>query len=61
MISLNRLKEKSAAVSSLVEDIRNQLPNSEYAEDLENNYSELYSIILDVCETLDCILSDIEK
>ncbi len=61
MVSLKRFKEKSATISSLVEDIRNQLPNNDVAEDLDNNYGELYSMILDVCETLDAVVSDIEK
>lgn len=61
MVNLNKFKQKASAVSSLVEDIGNQLPNSEYAEELDNNYGELYSMILDVVETLDCILSDVEK
>ncbi|NFI95609.1 hypothetical protein FC961_14635 [Clostridium botulinum] len=61
MVSLKMLKQKSAIVSSLVEDIVHDLPDNEIAEDLENNYGELYSMILTVCETLDCILSDIEK
>ncbi|MBY6915377.1 hypothetical protein [Clostridium botulinum] len=61
MVSLKRFKEKSATVSSLVEDIRNQLPDNDVAEDLDNNYGELYSMILDVVETLDAVVSDIEK
>ncbi|NFG58154.1 hypothetical protein FC778_05285 [Clostridium botulinum] len=61
MVSLKRFKEKSATVSNIVEEMVHDLPDNEIAEDLENNYGELYSMILTVCETLDCILSDIEK
>ncbi|MBN1046216.1 hypothetical protein DVW08_12775 [Clostridium botulinum] len=61
MVSLKMLKQKSAIVSSLVEDVRNQLPDNDVAEDLDNNYDELYSMILDVIETLDGVISDIEK
>ncbi|MBN1076988.1 hypothetical protein [Clostridium botulinum] len=61
MVSLKILKQKSATVSSLVEDVRNQLPDNEIADDLDNNYGELYSMILDVVETLDAVISDIEK
>ncbi|MBY6932116.1 hypothetical protein [Clostridium botulinum] len=61
MVSLKMLKQKSATVSSLVEDVRHQLPDNDVAEDLENNYDELYSMILSVCETLDAVVSDIEK
>ncbi|MGN2347258.1 hypothetical protein ACTFH7_01895 [Clostridium cagae] len=61
MVSLKRLEEKAAIVSSLVEDVRNQLPDNEIADDLDNNYGELYSMILDACETLDAVISDIEK
>lgn len=61
MISLKRLKEKSAAVKALVDDVNNYLPDNEDAEDLERNYDELYSMILDIGETLDCVLSDVKK
>ncbi|NFR85368.1 MULTISPECIES: hypothetical protein [unclassified Clostridium] len=61
MVSLKMLKQKSAIVSSLVEDVRNQLPDNDVAENLDNNYDELYSMILDVIETLDGVISDIEK
>ncbi|NFE85327.1 hypothetical protein FDB41_15055 [Clostridium botulinum] len=61
MVSLKMLKQKSAIVSSLVEDVRHQLPDNEIADDLDNNYDELYSMILDVIETLDVVISDIEK
>ncbi|WP_252233742.1 hypothetical protein [Clostridium sp. ZS1] len=61
MVSLKMLKQKSATVSSLVEDVRHQLPDNDVTEDLENNYEELYSMILDVIETLDEVVSDIEK
>ncbi|NFI56990.1 hypothetical protein FDA48_11660 [Clostridium botulinum] len=61
MVSLKMLKQKSATVNSIVEDISHDLPDNETAEDLENNYGELYSMILDVIETLDAVISDIEK
>jgi len=61
MLSLRQLKLKAAAVSSLVGDVVNALPDNEDAETLDNNYSELYSMILDVAETLDAVISDIEK
>lgn len=63
MVSLKRFKEKSAAVNVIVEDVvcALSIKNQDLAEELENNYSELYSMILDSCETWDCVLSDIEK
>ncbi|WP_315080826.1 hypothetical protein [uncultured Clostridium sp.] len=63
MVSLKRFKEKSAVVNSIVEDAVHALSvkNPELGEDLENNYGELYSMILDSCETWDCVLSDIKK
>ena len=60
-LSIRQIKEKAATVSSLVGDIRNELPDSELAETLDDNYDQLYSMILEVAETLDCIISDIEK
>lgn len=60
-ISLTQLKQKAAAVNSIIKDVVNTLPDNEDAETLDNNYSELYSMILDVTETLDCVISDIEK
>ncbi len=60
-VSIKILKQKSAVVNSLIEDIVNALPDNGIADDLENNYSELYSMILDSCETWDCVLSGIEK
>ncbi|ACD22659.1 hypothetical protein FDE76_15565 [Clostridium botulinum] len=63
MVSLKRFKEKSAVVSNIVEDVVHELSvkNPYLAEDLENNYGELCSMILASCETWDCVLSDIEK
>lgn len=61
MVSLKRLKEKAIVVKSIIDDVNNYLPDNENAEDLERNYDQLYSMILDIGETLDCILSDIEK
>ncbi|NFN81257.1 hypothetical protein FDB25_12640 [Clostridium botulinum] len=63
MVSLKRFKEKSVVVNSIVEDVVHALSikNPDLAEALENNYSELYNMILASCETWDCVLSDIEK
>ncbi|AOR24325.1 hypothetical protein [Clostridium taeniosporum] len=63
MVSLKILKQKSAVVNSIVEDVVNELSvkNPELGEDLENNHGELYSMILDLSETLDVLTSDIEK
>ncbi|CAI3662205.1 MULTISPECIES: hypothetical protein [Clostridium] len=61
MISLARFTQKASAVNSLIQDVVNALPDNEAAESLENNYDELYSMILGIAETLDCTLSDVEK
>ncbi|CAI3202299.1 hypothetical protein [Clostridium neonatale] len=61
MISLARFTQKASAVNTLIQDIVNALPDNEAAESLENNYDELYSMILGIAETLDCTLSDVEK
>ena len=62
MVSLRQFKQKAAAVSSLVKGINAvAIPDSEEVEILEQNYDELYSMILDVAETLDAVISDIEK
>ena len=61
-ISLRQLKQKVAAVNSIVKDVCvARIPTLEDLEDLERNYDELYSMILDVTETLDAVISDIEK
>lgn len=61
-LSLRQLKQKAAAVNSIVHDVCvARIPNLENLEDLERNYDELYSIILDIAETLDAVISDIEK
>jgi hypothetical protein len=60
-VSLRQLKEKATMVNTLVQHVRNQLPDNEYAEDLDNNYYELWSMIIDVIETLDVVISDVEK
>jgi len=61
-VSLRQFKQKAAAVSSLVKDITvARVPKLEDLEDLERNYDELYSMILDVAETLDAVISDVEK
>ncbi|NFI58071.1 hypothetical protein FDA48_17385 [Clostridium botulinum] len=61
MVSIKRFKQKSAIVNSIVEDIVHALPDNEIAEELENNFGELYSMILGLCETLGVLNSDIEK
>lgn len=61
MISLKQLKERAAVVNSHVNDVRNALPDNDIAEYLENDYSVLYDMILDIAEALDGVLSDVEK
>lgn len=61
-ISLRQMKEKAAAVNSIVHDVCVvRIPTLEDLEDLEQNYGELWSMILDVTETLDAVISNIEK
>jgi hypothetical protein len=61
-ISLRQLKQKAAAVNSIVKDVTvARVPKLEDLEDLERNYDELYSMILDAVETLDVVISDVEK
>ena len=61
-ISLRQMKEKAAAVNSIVKDVTvARVPKLEDLEDLERNYDELYSMILDVSETLDVVISDVER
>ena len=56
------MKEKAAAVNSIVKDVTvARVPKLEDLEDLERNYDELYSMILDVSETLDVVISDVER
>lgn len=62
-VSLEILKQRAAAVNSSVQtalDYLNQT-NEEEATFLSNNWEQLYSMILDVSETLDVVLSDVEK
>ncbi|WP_026887680.1 hypothetical protein [Clostridium beijerinckii] len=61
MVSLKQLKERAAVVNSHVNDVRNALPDNDIAEYLENDYSVLYDMILDIAEALDGVLSDVEK
>lgn len=61
MVNIQQFKQKAVAVNSLVDDLRNALPNSEVAEYLENDYAVLYSMILDAIEALDAVLSYVEK
>ncbi|AQS10608.1 hypothetical protein CLOBY_27530 [Clostridium saccharobutylicum] len=61
-VSLAKLKSRSAVVSSLVNDVTYcERPNEDDLESLRNEYDLLYSDILDVIETLDYVLSDVEK
>lgn len=61
-ISLAELKRRSAVVSTLVKDVTNcRIPNEEDQNSLSNEYDVLYSMILDVVETLDVVVSDVEK
>lgn len=61
-ISLAELKRRSAVVSSLVKDVSScRIPNEYDLESLNNEYDLLYSMILDVLETLDVVVSDIKK
>lgn len=62
-VSLKVLKQRAAAVDSSVQvalDYLNQF-NEEEATFLSNNWEQFYSMILDVDEALDCILSNVEK
>lgn len=61
-ISLAELKRRSAVVSTLVKDVTNcRIPNEEDQNSLSNEYDVLYSMILDIAETLDAVVSDVEK
>lgn len=61
-VSLRELKRRSAVVNSLIKDIDScRIPNEDDIESLVNEYDVLYSIILDVIETLDVVISDVEK
>lgn len=61
-ISLAELKRRAAVVSTLVKDVTNcRIPNEEDQNSLSNEYDLLYSMILDVVETLDVVVSDVEK
>ena len=62
-VSLAILKQRAAAVDSSVQVAIDYLNknNEEEATFLSNNWEQLYSMILDVTETLDCVLSDVEK
>lgn len=61
MISINLLEQKLSNVRVLVQDVVNQNPDDDIVDCLECNFDELDTMILSVLETLDCILSDIEK
>lgn len=60
-ISISRLQQKAAAVDGLVADVVNALPDNDNAECLDNNWGELYSIILDVIEIGHGIVGDIKE
>lgn len=61
MLNIKQFEAKAAAVGSLVEDARNALPDNDLGEDLYNNFSELWSMILSSIEIHDGVLSDVEK
>lgn len=60
-ISISRLQQKAVAVDGLVTDVVNALPDNDDAESLDNNWGELYSIILDVIEIGQGIVGDIKE
>ncbi|CAI3192045.1 hypothetical protein [Clostridium neonatale] len=60
-ISISRLQQKAVAVDGLVTDVTNALPDNENAEYLDNNWGELYSIILDVIEIERNRIGEIEE
>jgi hypothetical protein len=61
-VSLAELKRRSAVVGSLVKDVSNcRIPNEEDLDALRNEYDLLYTMVLDVIETLDVVISDVEK
>lgn len=65
-VNLNYLKQKATAVESCVKDIENSCLNeygeeTEAAEDLRNNWDELYSVILDIHEILTDLVEEVEK
>ena len=60
MVSLSELKRQAALVKSNLGDVSNWATRSN-VEDLDTSYDKLYSMILDVSETLDVVISDIEK
>jgi hypothetical protein len=60
-VSLKEMARVAANVKSSIDDIQNSLPDNQDAEDLANNFDKLWTMLLDISETLDCVLSDIEK
>lgn len=61
-VSLRELKGRAAVVNSLVKDVSScRIPNEDDLETLSNEYDLLYSMILDIAETLDVVISDVEK
>ncbi|MFT8352423.1 hypothetical protein [Clostridium saccharoperbutylacetonicum] len=60
-LNIRQFEQKAAAVSSLVDDVMNALPDSELSEDLRNNFDELHSMILTSIEVHDYSASYIEK
>ncbi|KIL06942.1 hypothetical protein SR42_15370 [Clostridium botulinum] len=61
MISIKLLEQKLSSIRGLVQDVVNQNPDNDIVDCLEQNFDELDTMVLNVLETLDCILSDIEK
>lgn len=61
MISIKLLEQKLSSVRGLVQDVVNQNPDNDIVDCLEQNFDELDTMVLNVLETLDYILSNIEK
>lgn len=62
-VSLNLLKQRSAAVESCVQSIEytNSENKNEEVEDLRNNWDLLYTMILDLHENLQDFIGEIEE
>jgi hypothetical protein len=61
MVNIKQFKLKADAVRSLIADVKLKNPKCEDTEMLDGNFDELYNMIISVSETLDTVLSDIEK
>ena len=65
-ISLTLLSQQAAAVNSCIDAVSNVCLNKygeerEESEELRNNWDVLYTNILEIKETLENVLGDIEK